>query len=84
MDNRTYEHQRKYQQKEVIFSTEGNIIRENRRKASMSPRRRQTHFRVCKENNSANTPIIISTSYATCRNVSVTGCRVDGYQGNVQ
>ena len=50
----------------------------------MSPRRRQTHFRVHKENNSTYTPIVTSTSYTTCRNVFVTGCRVDGYQGNVQ
>lgn len=84
MDNRTYKYQREILAERSNFSTEANIIRENRRKASTSSRRRQTHFRVYKENNSSFTPVVTSTSYTTCRNVSVTGCRVDGYQGNVQ
>jgi hypothetical protein len=71
-------------EKRINISTDGNIIRENRRKASTNPRRGQTHFRVYKENNSAYTPIVTSTSYTTCSNVSFTGRRVDGYQGNVQ
>jgi len=84
MDNRTYKHQRDILAEIINFSTEGNIIRENRRKASTSSRRRQTHIRVYKENNSPYTPVVTSTSYTTCSNVSVTVCRVDGYQGNVQ
>jgi hypothetical protein len=73
MDNRIYEHQREILAERSNFSTEGNTIRENQRKVPMSPRRRQTHFRVYKQHNSVHTAVVTSTSYTTCRNVSVTG-----------
>jgi hypothetical protein len=79
-----YEHQREILAERSNFSTEGNIMRENRRKASIIPPRRQTHIRFYKENSCAYTPVVTSTSYKTCRSVTVTGCRVPGYQGNVQ